>query len=89
MIFHDHAYIFTDGIKFPRRDNIDVLQDLFGYSFTEAVEELEAWAEKHNILTEETKEPEVLKVMVDSIDNIDDLIDIPDGIDLVVDDPEE
>lgn len=30
VIYHDHAYVFTDGEKYPRRDNIDVLQDYLG-----------------------------------------------------------
>ena len=52
VVYSDHAYVFTDGEKYPRRDNIDVLCDLFGYGFIEAVEQLEAWAIKHNIIEE-------------------------------------
>lgn len=72
VVYHDHAYVFTDGEKFPRRDNIDVLQDLFGYGFIDAVEHLEAWAGKHNILPEGAGGTEDLE---------ENLMYIPDGID--------
>ena len=49
VVYEDHAYIFTDNEPYPRRDNIDVLQDLFGYSFIDAVETLEKWACKRTI----------------------------------------
>lgn len=95
VIYHDHAYVFTDGEKYPRRDNIDVLQDLFGYGFIDAVEHLEAWASKHNIITtDQNSNPVERMKRLDSIDasmcdgdEIPTLMNIPDGIDDVIDIP--
>ena len=43
VIYDNHGYIFTDGCTHPRRDNIDVIRDMYGYGFIEAVEVLEKW----------------------------------------------
>ncbi len=84
VVYRDHAYIFTDDEKHPRRDNIDVLQDIFGYGFVEAVEELERWAIKHNILKQEDQEPVEL-IEPPSEDYNNGFMIIPDGIDKVED----
>lgn len=52
VIYDDHAFNFGDGISFPRRDNIDILQDLFGLGFIQAVEELETWSEQSSKVTD-------------------------------------
>nr|MCR5409701.1 hypothetical protein [Lachnospiraceae bacterium] len=78
VVYSDHAYVFTDNEKYPRRDNIDVLRDLFGYDFIEAVEHLEAWAEKHNIIKTESEAPDQESEELDLMfipDHIDDFID--------------
>ena len=82
VVYHDHAYVFTDGEKYPRRDNIDVLQDLFGYGFVDAVEHLEAWARKHNIISESSGDAENSETgfmfIPEGIGDIDDIDDFSD-----------
>lgn len=93
VVYHDHAFIFTDGKQYPRRDNIDVLQDLFGYGFIEAVEHLEEWASKHNIIQDDKisnpVESSLSPTDKGSITGDENLMYIPDGIDDVIELPYE
>lgn len=74
VVYDDHGYIFTKGIKYPRRDNIDVIQDLLGLSFIEAVEELEAWSNKSISTSDKTSNEEVdtsgFMIIPDHIDDV-------------------
>ena len=47
VIYDNHGYVFTDGYTHPRRDNIDVICDIYGYGFIQAVEALENWQASH------------------------------------------
>ncbi len=82
VVYSDHAYNFGDNVSHPRRDNIDVLNDLFGYGFISAVEELEMWARKHNLIDDAstTSEEETVQdseINLDMFDNI--FSNVPDS----------
>ena len=73
VIYDDHAFNFADNISFPRRDNIDILQDLFDFEFIQAVEELEMWSEQSSDANAKSE------VRLDLFNSIDDTPTPDDG----------
>lgn len=57
---------------------------MFGYGFIEAVEQLEAWAIKHNIIEDENEHPVFKDIGDGQTDENDGLMFIPDGIDEMI-----
>lgn len=83
VVYDDHAFVFTDNVSHPRRDNIDVMQDLFGYGFIEAVEELERWAfAKHVICDDNVPGPSPTKPVNDARSDayIDEPFSVPEAM---------